>query len=154
MRDAVADLDLARGVAGAGRLPPRRVDLGGARQAHRQRQVDDALRGRRGDGERLRVGAVIGEGEGRAVRHHAARAPDAHLALGEQALFEFKLAEAPSVVPQPVRRGADQALHPAVLLLEVLGTEEHALRPDDAAGEGHAPPSSVRATPPALKAAV
>ena len=154
MRDAVADLDLAGGVAGAGRLPPRRVDLGGARQAHRQRQKDDALPGRRGDRERLRVGAIIGEGEGRAVRHHAARAPDADLALGEQPLFEFQLAEAPSVVPQPVRGGADEALHPAVLLLEVLGAEEHALRPDDAAGEGHAPPPSERATPPALKAAV
>jgi len=78
-----------------------------------------------------------GDDEHRAVLEHAGAGGQRETAGGEQVAIDGERGHAPGVRAQHAGAAADERFQPAVLLLEVLGSEEHALLPDHAVGPAH-----------------
>src|SRR5688500_17990610 len=80
---------------------------------------------------------LFGNGEWRTIGQYTRGFGDGDLARAEQARIEAQHLEAPAVPDQPAHRRPHQALGIAILLLEMLGPEEHPLSPDHSVLEGH-----------------
>ena len=100
-----------------------------------------------GHRERLGMVDLLGNREGRAIGQHTRRFGDCDLARPQQAGVEAQRLKAPPVPDQPAHRRPHQALGIAILLLEVLGPEEHALGPDDSVLEGHGAAPEITSSP-------
>ncbi|MNH11541.1 hypothetical protein D3C79_710570 [compost metagenome] len=99
--------------------------------------MDNAIAQIVGHFQRRRWQVVTGDIERRAVRQQATGAEDRHLALGKQALVEQQLGEPPSSHAKRAAAGIDQVFEVAIMLLEMLGRDEHAFRPHHAIVPGH-----------------
>jgi len=107
-------------------------ELRHARAHQRQRQVHHGVLDLGSDLERQRRGVFLGDGERRAVRHHAARRLDRQPADLERLFLEPQAAQAPARREHARRAGFDEHLDGAFELLEMLRPQEQSLRPDDA----------------------
>ena len=124
--------------AAQAKASPRRIcadfrggHFGAAGLAHRQGEVDHAVARALGQVERRGRVGVAGDGEGRAVLHDAGRRGEGEPARGEQVAVEREFGDAPGMRAQRRRARLQQMLDVPVLLLEMLGAEEHALLPDN-----------------------
>jgi hypothetical protein len=108
-----------------------------AHAGDRSSEVDDFALNVRGHIERQ--GHCVGgrDLERRAVWQHSAGSHDADLAKCQQALVEDQLTEAPRVSARGPHAHVDQMLQMPRLLLEMVGLQEHALRPDDFGAMAH-----------------
>ena len=126
-----------RAVAGGSLVLAVGGELEAPRLAHRQRQIDHAVARVLRQIEGRRVIDVFGNVERRAVLQNAAAGSHGEAAGGQQLAVDLQFGESPGMGPEAVDASAHQPLDIAVILLEVLGTEEHALRPDDLVVPGH-----------------
>ncbi|MNZ62737.1 hypothetical protein D3C78_808660 [compost metagenome] len=111
--------------------------VAGPRPLEWQPQVDNAIAQIVGHFQRRRWQVVAGDVERRAVGQQAAGAENRHLALGKQALVEQQLGETPRGHAQRPVAGVDEVFEVAIMLLEMLGRDEHAFRPHHAIVPGH-----------------
>src|SRR5688572_20123183 len=105
--------------------------------AHGHGEVDELVLGVGGHVERQGTGVLAREVERRAVRHHAAAGAERDLAQRKRGLVGHDVRPTPGVRRRLAYATFEQPFDPAVLLLEMLLLEEHALRPDDTARRRH-----------------
>ena len=135
---AVAHADLGHRIARphrTGGLLGVGLDHAGARQHQRENHLFVA--GVSGDVECGRRSVVAGNRKRGAVGQNAVSRIEAELAEGKRRLVERQRDEAPAIT-QPCRQTLPQLVFEvAVVLLEMLGLEEHALRPNHLVVPGH-----------------
>ena len=112
-------------------------DLDRARLADRQRQVDQHVARAVRQFERRRMVGLAGQRERRAVLEHAGGGCEREAAGAEQVAIQRVVHQPPGMRPQRLHAAAHQLLRPAILLLEVLRAQEHALLPDHAVRPAH-----------------
>ena len=148
----VVGLEGAQGVARGGTLRAfGRGHFRAARLAHRQGQVDDLVARALDQVERPGLVGGAGDGEGRAVLEHAGDARQRELARAQQVAVKRQLGYAPGMRTQRRGAGLEQMLEVAILLLIVLGAEEHALLPHHLVVPGHAACVSLLGYAPVIK---
>ncbi|EAU46644.1 hypothetical protein R2601_16025 [Salipiger bermudensis HTCC2601] len=134
---AVGDLDLLGSIARRRLRRAAQVDLRGAMPARRDREVDHRVLGALRHVERRRLGIGLGHPEGGAIGGEARAGFHRQLAELEQLLVERQLGHAPAIGGERSCHPGDQRFDIAVVLLEVMGLEEHPLLPDDLVIPGH-----------------
>src|SRR5690606_20039779 len=105
-----------------------RLDMVAADQ--RQAQVDRGIAGvgRNIQGQRLLLGAQF---EQRTVGENAAGLADHQLAGGEKLMIDLQLEETPAAAGLPLGTDLQLVVVVAIVLLEVLRTQQHAFLPDN-----------------------
>ena len=143
-RMRVVRLERPRGVAALGGAVG---DLDRARLADRQREIDQHVARALRQLERRRMVGLAGQRERRAVLEHAGGGGERETAGAEQVAIERVFHQAPGMRPQRLHAAAHKLLRPAILLLEVLRAQEHALLPDHAVRPAHRSASPKSASP-------
>lgn len=131
------DQHLGRRDIAAGRAVERILDFARIGGGERQREPDDLAGGVLRHLDRCRQRAVIGQREGRAVRHHADGAAQADAALLGEVAVDLQHREAPWIGRDVSDAAFQQVLEIAVALLEVVRPEKQPFRPDDLAVPRH-----------------
>ena len=106
------------------------VDLARVRRRDRHGEPGDLARRRIGHVDRLGDRAVGGNVERRAVRHHAGGAAHRELALLREVAVDFEMREAPRIGRRVAHPAFQQVLDVAVVLLQMMRSEEQALGPE------------------------
>ena len=119
------------------------VEAGAAGKLQRQRQEHAPAGVSRPMATGARRVHGLGDGEGRAVGEDAAGRGHGDAAGLDQRRVEGQRPIAPALQPPGLQHAAQQGLGVAVLLLEVLGTEEEALRPEHPVAAAHSLRSRV-----------
>ena len=102
-----------------------------ARPAQRHGEIQDLIADVGRDVDRPRQRVVVGHAKRRAVGEHPCDTPQRDLADRQQVALELDVGETPAVGDERMAPSLNIALEIALLLLEVLGLQEQALRPDD-----------------------
>src|SRR3990170_4530290 len=95
--------------------------------------MNDLVAQLRIDVERRRQWLVFRHAERRAVRKHTGDPTQPQLADREQIAFELELRHTPRMAAQRMAAVFDVALEITVVLLQMLGSQEQTLGPDDLA---------------------
>ena len=113
------------------------AQFGHPRPAQRQGQGDHGVLGVLGHVQRRRYRRIDRNIERRPVGHQAGDPRQSDLSQLQQLLVELDLAESVGIGEQGPGAPFEQALDVALLLLEMVGAKEDALRPDDLVVERH-----------------
>ena len=113
------------------------VDLVGAGACARRREEDHFAQQVGGNLERARQRVDVGHRERCAVGQHATRAHERHAAQRELRFVQHQFAKAPGIRMRGACTSVDQGLDEARLLLKMVRSQEHALRPDHAVMRRH-----------------
>ncbi|MNH03815.1 hypothetical protein D3C79_630880 [compost metagenome] len=111
--------------------------IAGTGALERQGQVHEAITQVVIDVQRAWRQVILGDVERCAVRQQAPSRNDGQFPLGQQALVDQQLGKTPGARRQWPAAGIDQIFEITVMLLKVLGSEEHAFRPDHTIVPGH-----------------
>src|SRR5919106_5385526 len=125
----VLHLEDAAAMADAGCRLAFRVEFRCPRLLRRQAEIDNAFRGALCRLVGRRVVGAIWDREGRAVGQPAFGCGETDGASGKKSGIELEATEPPGMPDEACKRLLDIGLDPAILLLEMLRSEEHALRP-------------------------
>ena len=131
----VVGLEIAQRVAAVDAVAGGDLDRAGL--THRRRQIDHRVARTLLQVERGRVIGLAGDGEGGPVLEHTGRRGQREPAGRQQVAVDRHLGYSPGMRTQFRGSRTHQRFHPAILLLEVLGAQEHALLPDNPVGPRH-----------------